>query len=118
MKKKKWSLGSWGENKASEYLLQHSFIVLERNVRFSIGEIDIIAEKNNCLYFIEVKTRRSLQFGEGFESVSSRKIQKIQKAAETYIQIKKLDKDVQIAVLSIFSSAGKIYFDFLEVEKA
>ena len=115
MKKKNQSLGFWGENKAAAYLESSGYSILRRNVRYPFCEIDIIAEKNNTLYFIEVKTRTTDRFGEGFESVSPRKIQKIQKAAETYMQIEKLDKDVQIAILSILRAKENCSYDFLLV---
>ena len=49
--------GKWGEEIAANYLLEHGFEILARNWRYEHKEIDIIATKSNCIYFVEVKTR-------------------------------------------------------------
>jgi len=49
-------IGEIGENIAVRFLMKHGFIILERNYTKKWGEIDIIAEKNKKLYFIEVKS--------------------------------------------------------------
>ncbi|MCE9585423.1 YraN family protein [Candidatus Nomurabacteria bacterium] len=49
-------IGEIGENIAEKFLVKHNFIILERNYTKKWGEIDIIAKKENKLYFIEVKS--------------------------------------------------------------
>ena len=49
-------IGEVGENIATKFLMKHGFIVKERNYTKKWGEIDIIAEKQGKLYFIEVKS--------------------------------------------------------------
>lgn len=49
--------GKWGEDVAAGYLLQQGFEILARNWRHEHKEVDIIAQRENILYFIEVKTR-------------------------------------------------------------
>lgn len=101
MKKIKKLLGLLGEAKAAQFLIEKGFRIIEKNLQYPIGEIDIIAEKNSTLFFFEVKMRSSDKFGEGWEAVDKRKFQRIQKCAETYIELNNWDKDVQIAVISI-----------------
>ncbi len=48
--------GETGENIAVRFLMKHGFSILDRNYTKKWGEIDIIAQKNNKLYFIEVKS--------------------------------------------------------------
>ena len=48
--------GEIGENIAVKFLMKHNFSIIERNYTKKWGEIDIIAEKSNKLYFIEVKS--------------------------------------------------------------
>jgi putative endonuclease len=50
-------IGELGEDIACKYLTKHGYLVLERNYTKKWGEIDIIAEKNNTLYFVEVKSK-------------------------------------------------------------
>ena len=52
----KQKIGEIGENVATKFLIKHGYSVLERNYTKKWGEIDIISEKNNKLYFIEVKS--------------------------------------------------------------
>ena len=49
-------IGEVGEKIACMFLVKHNFKVIERNYTKKCGEIDIIAKKDNKLYFIEVKT--------------------------------------------------------------
>ena len=51
------AFGKWGEDVAVNYLLERGFEILARNWRHEHKEIDIIAQKDNTLYFVEVKTR-------------------------------------------------------------
>ncbi len=50
-------LGTIGEKKVVNYLLQDGFTIIEQNYRVREGEIDIIAQKKELLIFVEVKTR-------------------------------------------------------------
>lgn len=78
--------GVIGENKACSFLLEHGYSIIERNFRIRGGEIDIIAQKDDFLVFVEVK---SLPHG-NIDTLSSelgiRKQQKIIKTAKYYLQ--------------------------------
>lgn len=49
--------GKWGEDVAARYLMEHGYEILARNWRHGHKEIDFIAQKDERLYFVEVKTR-------------------------------------------------------------
>ncbi|MBX3253138.1 MAG: YraN family protein [Chitinophagaceae bacterium] len=93
--------GKLGETLALLYLERHSFIILHTNWRYSYYEIDIIAEKDNILHFIEVKTRRSTTFGLPEESVTDAKIEKLMKAGEAFLYQHPEWKRIQYDILSI-----------------
>ena len=82
-------IGNKYEDKSVETLVKEEYKILERNYQNRFGEIDIIAEKNKELVFIEVKYRKTSKFGYGYEAVDRRKIMKILKLANYYIQSKK-----------------------------
>ena len=82
-------IGNKYENKSVETLVKEAYKILERNYQNRFGEIDIIAEKNKEIVFIEVKYRKTSKFGYGYEAVDRRKIMKILKLANYYIQSKK-----------------------------
>lgn len=56
-------LGRYGEDLATDYLKDQGYDVLERNIRYRFGEVDIIAKKENMLIVVEVKTRRTHTYG-------------------------------------------------------
>lgn len=66
-------LGKKGECLAAHFLQSQGYGILENNVRFQRWELDLIAEKNRELIFVEVKTRRGTRFGYGEEAVSRKK---------------------------------------------
>lgn len=77
--------GSFYEDKAVSYLKSHGFQILKRNYRCKIGEIDIVAFKDNILRFIEVKYRTDLNYGYSLQAVSKKKQWKIMRAAQWYM---------------------------------
>jgi putative endonuclease len=85
MSKKRLSLGRRGEELACKYLKKAGYKILELNYRGRLGEIDLVAEDGDCLVFVEVKTRSSLDFGHPFESINSRKQQQLIRAAREYL---------------------------------
>lgn len=80
------SLGKAGEQLAVDYLHRQGYQIIERNFRTRNGEIDIIAKQASFLVFVEVKTRRSLQYGQPAEAVTYRKQQKLIQTALLYLQ--------------------------------
>ncbi|MFK7900181.1 MAG: YraN family protein [Cyclobacteriaceae bacterium] len=106
------SIGNEGERKAQDYLASEGCTILETNFRYKRGEIDIIAQKNDILLFIEVKQRKNSQFGspEGF--VDSKKEALIQSVAEDYLEKKNWSGRIRFDILSIESNTGNItYFE-------
>lgn len=76
--------GKEGEELAVKYLQQQGYTILERNWRWHHVEIDVIAYKEKVLHIIEVKTRKSLDFGQPEEAVNKGKIAQLKKGAEEY----------------------------------
>ena len=79
-------IGALGEKIAAEYLTGLGYMIRERNVRLREGEIDIIAEKDEFLVFIEVRTRTSTSYGTPEESVTAKKKERLIALAEAYIE--------------------------------
>jgi len=79
-------LGNIGEKAALDFLRKNDYKIICTNFRAGkLGEIDIIARDNECICFIEVKTRSSLSYGIPSESVNSRKQKVIRKVASVYL---------------------------------
>lgn len=75
--------GKDGEERACNYVKSKKYKILERNYRCPYGEIDIITKYSNTLVIIEVKYRKSVKFGKGYEAVNYTKQQKIIKTTTT-----------------------------------
>ncbi len=78
-------LGSFGEVAAARFLEGRGYTVRETNYRCPEGEIDIVVRKDDCLVFVEVRTRRSLGFGTPEESVTAAKKEKLTNTALYYV---------------------------------
>ncbi len=78
--------GKTGEEIAKDYLISLGFKIIDTNWHYSKNaEIDIIAKEKDILVFVEVKTRKSLNFGHPFESITKSKIDKIHTAINAYM---------------------------------
>jgi putative endonuclease len=79
-------LGSAGERLAAERLRQAGYLVRAFNYRCRAGEIDIVAEEDGDIVFVEVKTRRGDAYGIPEEAITSSKQRKLIAAAQTYLE--------------------------------
>jgi putative endonuclease len=93
--------GKFFEDRAVKYLESIGYKVLLRNYRSKYGEIDIIAETDNVIVFVEVKGRFTESFGSGEESITKKKIDKIIKTALQFIEENNLqEKDFRFDVVA------------------
>ena len=78
-------LGRLGEKSAVKFLKRCGYKILARNFSCFLGEIDIVARKNEVISFVEVKTRRSTRFGIPMEAVTRAKKKKLAELAWFYL---------------------------------
>lgn len=90
MPREKLEFGKLAEKTASDFLKAQGYKILKRNYRTKFGEIDIIAQDQGTLCFIEVKARHSLKLGFPGEAVFSSKQRQISKAAIYYLKLNNL----------------------------
>ncbi len=83
---KRKEVGAQGEKVAAAYLRQRGYSIRETNFRCPQGEIDIVAQDRDCLVFVEVRTRKSLDFGSPEESITSAKRERLISSALAYRQ--------------------------------
>ena len=77
-------LGDFGERVAVQHLEAKGYRIRERNARTRFGEIDIVAEKEDTLTFVEVRCRRGTKLGSAAESLSEAKQRRLVNLAEAY----------------------------------
>ncbi|EPG66871.1 YraN family protein [Leptospira wolffii] len=78
--------GITGENLAADFLLKNGYSILARNHRIRIGEIDIIALKEETIHFIEVKHWTSPGYSDPLETFTPKKIKRMRAAAADYLR--------------------------------
>jgi putative endonuclease len=78
--------GKEGEDIAIKTLKQNGYRILQRNYRNLFGEIDIIAEEDGYLVFVEVKRRNSSTFGGSLTAIDERKKRHIIRSAMFYLK--------------------------------
>ena len=88
--KNRREVGREFEDAAAAYLENNGYVILERNYRDPMGEIDIIAKDGRELVFVEVKYRRNLEKGDPAEAVHFLKQRKIRNAAKGYLYRRRL----------------------------
>lgn len=107
--------GIIGEKIAQGYLINKGYEILENNYYTNKGEIDIIAQKDKSIIFIEVKTRSNLKFGTPAMSVNYIKKKHIKSVAKTFIYLNRLHKkDIRFDIIEIFINNGKCEINHIE----
>ena len=107
-------LGALGEALAVEFLQKNKYKIVERNWRFKKAEVDIIAQKNNVLAIVEVKTRSSNYFGNPQDFVNQKKIKLLVEAVNEYVNAKNLDVEVRFDIVAITKSQNNFDIEHLE----
>jgi len=79
-------LGDYGERLAARFLEDHGLQVIDRNWRCAHGELDLVARDGDCLVFCEVKTRRSVRFGDPLEAVTGEKAVRLRRLAAAWLR--------------------------------
>lgn len=90
---------------------KRGYKIIDRNFRTRRGEIDIIAEKNKAIIFIEVKTRKTPCMGNGIESVTPEKIRHMICAINMYLYQNRLeDRNIRLDAIEINGSTNDCHF--------
>ena len=104
MEKKRTSkeFGKFGEDLAKSFLEKRGYQIIYRNYFTEYGEIDLIASKNDRLYFVEVKTRSTKKFGNPEEAVTQQKLAHMIDSARAFLQSHpEFEVDWQVDVIAI-----------------
>lgn len=93
-------LGKKGEEAAAEFMKDKGYKVLTRNWRMHRHEIDIVAEDEEFIIFVEVKTRTSRQWGNPEDFIGKTKIRRIVEAADLFLQLSDIEKPARFDIIS------------------
>lgn len=107
-------LGVVGEQLAVDYLQSRGYDILKRNYRSKLGEIDVIAQHDDTLCFVEVKMRGSEDQGHPLESITPNKQRKLSLTALAYMQeYGWIDSAARFDVVAIYQEGRGFKLDLL-----
>lgn len=89
----KQNFGKSGEQIAADFLQKKGFQIIEQNYFTQYGEIDLIAKDRKEWVFVEVKTRKSKEYGEPEEAITPFKKKHLISTARIYLQKEKLNEN-------------------------
>lgn len=99
MKQDNKLIGQLSETMAADYLTGKGFILLERNFGNKFGEIDIIAQDQDTLVFVEVKAKTGITYGPPEEMITPGKLAKIRHIADLYLKDQKLPCRIDVMAI-------------------
>lgn len=82
-------VGATSEDRAVAHLVRQGYRIVERNYRCKLGELDIVARDGGVLVFVEVRSRRSAEYGSALEAVGWHKRRKVSRVAMAYLAHRK-----------------------------
>ena len=110
------SLGELGERLAARWLERHGYTVLARRWRSGHRDVDVIAEREGVVTFVEVKTRAALEFGDPVEAVHVRKQRSLVRCAREWLARDRANStsDYRFDVIGILLRDGKVWVRHIE----
>lgn len=99
-------LGRWGEAVAARYLKEKGCSITGMSYKSRFGEIDIIAEDNRYIIFVEVKLRKTDKFGNAAEYVGRTKQQKLLSTAKIYLAANETKKQPRFDIIEVYAPDG------------
>jgi putative endonuclease len=107
-------LGQAAEDWATTYLKNQNFAIIARNYRYQRAEIDIIAQKDLLLVFVEVKARSNDQFGDPETFVTCKKQALVRTAAEHYIIVHDWNHAIRFDIIAVLKTNSHIQLAHFE----
>lgn len=102
--------GHAGETAVEEYLSSRGFKIIDRNWKTKQCEVDVIAKKDKCIYFVEVKYRSGLGQGDGFEYITKAKLRQMKFSAEYWVAQNKWEGEYCLSGASVSGENYEVEF--------
>jgi putative endonuclease len=107
-------LGELGEIEAQNYLRKNGYTIRHTNWTAGSLEIDIVAEKDEWLVIVEVKTRKSNYIEQPKDAINMRKIRNLVNAADAYIRRFNWEGETRFDVISVVQNDQKFEIEHIE----
>lgn len=85
MKQTTTNIGSLAEQRVAEAFRRNNFQIIDQNWRQKSCEIDLVVSRDAIVYFVEVRYRSSLACGQGYDTINSKKLQKMYYGARVWV---------------------------------
>ncbi len=100
-------LGTWGEDLAAQFLEDRGYRILTTNYRCAYGEVDIVAQDDQELVFVEVRTRHTESFVAPEESLSAAKVRRLVATCQEYLHGRpEIETGWRIDLVCVYVSSG------------
>lgn len=96
-----FSHGRTAESAAAEYLKANGYEILQQNYRTRYCEIDIVARRDNTIYFVEVKYRQNVSHGGGLDYITPKKLKQMSFAAQLWLSDHDWSGDYSLAAIEL-----------------
>nr|WP_297911324.1 YraN family protein [uncultured Allomuricauda sp.] len=108
------AFGQEGEQIALDFLIGKGYKIVQQNFRYDRAEIDILAQLDKILAVVEVKTRTSGFLEDLTQTITKKKIQRLVKAADYFINQNNLDLEVRFDLILIRKKGQHYDIEHLE----
>lgn len=96
-----FDIGRRAETVAAEFLLRKGCAIICQNWRTRMCEIDVVACRDTCIYFCEVKYRASAAFGKGLDYITAKKLKQMRFAAESWVHMHNWRGEYQLCAIEV-----------------
>ena len=107
MSRERKDKGDLGEELAAQFLVENGYDILARQFIYEKGEVDIIAQKENVIAFVEVKMRSSTNYGLPQDFVKPAQIKKIINCADYFMQERPLQEEARFDIIAVILEPKK-----------
>ena len=101
-------LGKWGEEQAINFLREKGYTIIEHDWKSKHRDIDIIANYNGTIIFVEVKTRRDRLFADPILSINYSKRMNLLRTINHYIHYRHLGTNIRFDIITVVGTIGTI----------
>lgn len=107
MKSDSRATGQAGEKYAAEFLRRQGYRIVANNVRYRLGEIDLVADDHDTLVFVEVRARKPGRFGSAVDTLTRAKRARVVRAVELYLTTQNIppSRPIRIDVVAVTLNA-------------
>ena len=108
------TLGRTGEEIAAGHLEKKGYRILHRNWKSGRRELDIVAENDEFVVFVEVKTRTSAQWGNPEDFVGKSRMRRMVDAANYYLIEKEIDKPARFDIIGLVWNGKRFELEHID----